>query len=73
MTDDRSHGPHGWKAHAEGQAAAWAQLSHLERLRWLQSAKQFAKLATDAAARRLADAVLTGAAPADPTRKPSPG
>ena len=52
MTEDRSHGSrgsHGWKAHADGQAAAWARLSHLERLRWLQSAKHFAKLATDAA------------------------
>ena len=50
MADDRSQA---WKAHADGQAEAWARLSHLERLRWLQSAKQFAKLATDAAARRL--------------------
>ena len=42
----------GWEEHREEQRRAWLRLSYAERLRWLESAKRFAKSALEAARRR---------------------
>jgi hypothetical protein len=42
----------GWELHREAQRRAWLRLSHTERLRWLEQAKRFARLAQEAARRR---------------------
>jgi hypothetical protein len=44
----------GWELHREEQRRAWLQLSYAERLRWLEQAKRFARLALDAARKRRA-------------------
>ena len=44
--------PDGWHAHERDQGAAWLRLTHLQRLRWLDGAKRFAKLALEAAKAR---------------------
>jgi len=44
----------GWDEHREAQRRAWLRLSHAERLRWLESAKRFAKAALEAARERKA-------------------
>ena len=38
--------------HREAQRRAWLRLSHVERLRWLEQAKRFARLALEAARKR---------------------
>jgi hypothetical protein len=45
--EDRSHDP--WEAHRREQRRSWLRLSHAERIRWLDQAKQFVALATGAA------------------------
>ncbi len=40
------------EAHADEQRRAWAELSPLDRLRWLQQAKEFARRYLGAAAAR---------------------
>lgn len=47
--DDRAEG---WRRHAEEQRRAWRKLTYLERLRWLEQAKQFQRQALGAARRR---------------------
>ena len=42
----------GWEQHREEQRRAWLRLSHAERLRWLEQAKRFARLALEAARKR---------------------
>jgi hypothetical protein len=42
----------GWEQHREEQRRAWLRLSYAERLRWLENAKRFARLALEAARRR---------------------
>ena len=44
----------GWELHREEQRRAWLELSHAERLRWLEEAKRFARKALDAARERRA-------------------
>ena len=41
----------GWRRHAEDQRRAWRRLGYLERLRWLEQAKQFHREALGAARR----------------------
>ena len=48
MSDPR---PDGWTRHADEQRRAWLQLSHAQRLRWLEQAKRFQALAVGAAVR----------------------
>lgn len=43
--------PSGWDRHADQQRRAWLRLSYAERLRWLEQAKQFYKVALGAARR----------------------
>ena len=38
----------GWEQHREEQRLAWLRLSYAGRLRWLESAKRFAKAALEA-------------------------
>lgn len=47
MTD-----PSGWEQHREAQRRAWLRLSYAERLRWLEEAKRFARLALASARKR---------------------
>jgi hypothetical protein len=42
----------GWEQHREAQRRAWLRLSYAERLRWLEQAKRFARLALASARRR---------------------
>jgi hypothetical protein len=42
----------GFAQHRESQRRAWLRLTHAERLRWLEQAKRFAKLALEAARSR---------------------
>jgi hypothetical protein len=42
----------GWEQHREAQRRAWLRLSYAERLRWLEEAKRFAKVALEAARKR---------------------
>ena len=42
----------GWEQHRKEQRRAWLRLSYAERLRWLENAKRFARLALEAARRR---------------------
>jgi len=42
----------GWEQHREAQRRAWLRLTHAERLRWLEQAKRFARLAMKAARKR---------------------
>jgi hypothetical protein len=42
----------GWERHTIEQRRAWLRLSHVERLRWLEQAKQFKELALGAARHR---------------------
>lgn len=39
----------GWERHAAEQRRAWRRLSHAERLRWLEQAKEFQREALGAA------------------------
>ena len=38
-----------WESHEIEQQRAWLGLSHMARLMWLEQAKEFAKLALEAA------------------------
>jgi len=44
----------GWAVHEEEQRQAWMRLTHLQRLRWLDGAKSFVRLAEQTRRRRLA-------------------
>ena len=42
----------GFELHREAQRRAWLRLSYAERLRWLDQAKRFARLALESARKR---------------------
>lgn len=56
MTGPAVPEPPGWEQHGEAQRRAWLRLSYAERLRWLEQAKRFARLAFAAARRRRLEA-----------------
>jgi hypothetical protein len=47
-----SHADHGWETRQRERRLAWLQPTPLQRLRWLEQAKEFARRAHEAARRR---------------------
>jgi hypothetical protein len=63
MRDGRS----GWDRHVDEQRRAWLRLSPAERLRWLEQAKEFHRLALGAARKGASARPARGKQPSDRT------
>lgn len=66
MSDE---GSGNWDSHADEQRKTWKRLSYHQRLLWLEQAKDFARMALDAAAARAKAAKLVSSSGPQPRTK----